>query len=218
VTIRDWVKDKLARDGFDAVPVGVDGLAVSTSSRLQPSVVVVPAPGPEVFGVPQLDAVVRDYPAVDAVILIRRPADEAVFAAASERDIQIDTFGNVTRALEEHDEMSGYQHPNERYLRSRIGQLPAVREIHRIGISAWGIERSDGRALLKIIAHGRYEFPASELREVLDQHPTIRPDAVVITNPNANGLSTLVVEIAQQQGVRIFLLDDFIDGLGRAAI
>lgn len=216
MTIRDWVQDKLARDGLDVAPVGVDGLAVSTRSRLHPAVVVVPTPGPDVFGAPQLDAVARDYPTVDAVLLIRRPADEAVFAVAFERGIQIDTFRNVTRALEGHDEMSRYQHPDERYLRSRIGQLPAVREIHRIGLSAWAIERSDGQASLKIITHDRYEFPASELREVLDQHPTIRPDAVVITNPNTNGLSTLVVETAEQQGVRLFLLRDFIDDLRRA--
>lgn len=218
MTIRDWVHEKLAGDGFDTEPVGGEALAVSTRSRLQAVVIAVPASVPEVFGVPQLDAVIRDYPAVDAVLLIRRPADEAVFAAASKSGIQIDTFGNVVRALEKHGELSRYQHPNETYLRSRIGQLPAVRDIHRIGLSAWGIERNEGRTLLKIITHDRYEFPASELREVLDKHPTIQPDAVVITNPNASGLSTLVTENAQQQGVRLFLLRDFIEGIRHATI
>ncbi|TDT33001.1 hypothetical protein ACF3NT_02835 [Naumannella halotolerans] len=215
MTIRDWVRDKFARDELEATPVGVDGLEVTTPSHPH-AVVVVPDPGPEVFGAPQLEAVVRDYPTVDAILLIRRPADEAAFAAAAEHGIQIDTLGNVTRALKERGELSRFQHPDERYLRSRLGRLPAVRKIDRIGLSAWHIERNCGQASLKIITHDRYEFPASELRGVLDLHPTIRPYAVVITNPNTNGLSTLTVKIARQQGVRLFLLGDFIDNLRRA--
>lgn len=212
------MREKLANDGLTAEPVGSDALAVSTSSRPRPAVIVVPEPMQEVFGVPQLNVVTGDYPAVDAVLLIRRPADEAVFTAASERSIQIDTFGNVVRALEEQGEMSRYQHPKERYLRSRISRLPAVRKIHRIGLSAWGIERNNGRTLLKIITHDRYEFPVSELRQVLNTHPTFRPDAVVITNPNASGFSTVVTEIAQQEGVRLLLLPDFIEGIRHATI
>ena len=215
MTIRDWVQDKFANGGLEVSPVGEDGLAVTTP--LHPNaVVVVPTPGPETFGAPQLESVVRDYPSVDAVLLLRRPADEAAFAAASVDGIQIDTLGNVARALMEPGDIGRYQHPNEQYLRSRIGRVPAVRGIRRVGLSAWEIDRKGNQPSLKIITHGRYEFSASELREVLDLHPTNPPDAVVITNPYTNGLSTLVLKTAEEQGVRVVLLGDFIENLRHA--
>ena len=53
MTIRDWVQDKFANGGLEVSPVGEDGLAVTTP--LHPNaVVVVPTPGPETFGAPQL--------------------------------------------------------------------------------------------------------------------------------------------------------------------
>ena len=215
MTIRDWVQDKFASVGLNPEAVGEDGFAVSTPFHTH-ALVVIPAPGPTVFGAPQLNSVINDYPTVDSILLIRRPADEEVFAAASERGIQIDTLGNVTRALREPGKISRYQHPDEQYLRSRINRAPTVREIRRVGLSAWNIDRKGDQPTLKIITHNRYEFSASELQGVLDLHPGNLPHALVITNPYTNGLSTLVVNAAEQLDVQALLLDDFIENLRHA--
>lgn len=218
MTIRGWVQNRFIEEGLNSTPIGSDALAVSSDARQDAATVVIPEPGSNIFGVPQLKSILREHGNVDSVLLIRRPADEAVFTVASDLGIQIDTLGNVVRALHEYGKLSHFQHPTEVYLRSRIGRLPGVLDMHRIGLSAWGIERSEGAPLLKFITHNRYEFPASELRKVLDEHPTIQPDAVVITNPNSSGFSNPVMEIARQLGVRLLVLRDFIDCIRHGTI
>lgn len=218
MTIRGWVQNRFIEDGIDSTPIGTDALAVSSDARQNAAIIVVPDPGSNIFGVPQLESILREHGNVDSVLLIRRPADEAVFTLASDLGIQIDTLGNVVRALHEYGKLSRFQHPNEVYLRSCIGRLPTVLDIHRIGFSAWSIERSDTDLLLKIITHDRYEFPVSELRSELDRHPTIRPDAVVITNPNASGFSTQVKNISQELDIRLLILRDFIDCIKHGTI
>lgn len=199
-------------EDFEIGTVGDHGLSVT--SRGKDRLTVVAEPIPEPFGLDELDAILSAYQGCEAIILIRRCPDVEVVETARARGVLVDTFGNVTGALASRGPMRDFQNRDEAYLRSRLQRSRYVSDVVRVGFGAWRVERSGLRDLV-IITSARYEFPVDDLHELLGQNPNLEPDAVVVTNPYANGLSKRVVDAAVQAGMEIYLLNDFFGRLAR---
>lgn len=86
----------------------------------------------------------------------------------------------------------------------------AVTLVNRRGHRVWELERINGLRPLMIVTHDRYELTDDGFTEILNQYPKLDLDALVITNSSAQGFGDRVVKSAQQAGVRLYTLDDFI--------
>jgi hypothetical protein len=208
MSIQSWALNKLRVSGFDVTGVGTHGISVRVGRTER--LIVVGEPGPEPFDRDELAHLMATYPSCEGVLLIRRVPTQSAFEMAAEQGLLIDTFGAFTSALSEREPLVRYQSSEEQYLRSRVQRHRSVVDMLRTGLSSWRIERNLPQHELAIITHDRYEFPVDELRQALSMHPGLAPDAVIITNPNTQGLSTRVLGAASELGVAIFLLNDFL--------
>lgn len=217
MTIQTWVIDKLKKRGWDTCAIGGHGLLVTSPSSTQ-TVLAVAEPGEESFCREDLEQLSNAYENCKGVILIRRPATSEAFEYAIKHNLLLDSFGNIVRALESELEFSNFQHPDEKYLRSRIMHHRSVKKIDRIGLKAWRIERKPPLSALVIITQESYEFPVSSLRDLIKNHPDIDLDTFVCINPNTDKLSSQVVNAATEVGSKIFLLKDFLSNLSYDAL
>jgi hypothetical protein len=209
VSVRDWVVEKLREDHRVVEPVGEHGVRVTRRGR------------PDAFGYcvePDLDApftvgdiedALRELPETGMVIITRRLVDPEVYSQARNLGICVDTFGGFVRALEI-DDISRYVHPEETYVRRRLFATRAVASVDRLGHRAWIVERVDRLRPLVIVTHDRYELTDDDFAMILSEYPKLDLDALVVTNPSAQGFGNRVVQSAQQAAVPLYTFHDFL--------
>lgn len=211
MSIRDWVVEQLRKDGRAAEAVGEHGVKVLRQGRPDAVAFCVEPDSVTPFTVGALQDAVHELPGAGMVIVTRRVVDPEVYDRAGELQVCVDTFGGFGRALEEFDDISQYIHPEERYIRKRMAATRAVTSVTRRGHRAWELERIKGLRPLMIVTHDRYELTNDGFAEILNQYPKVDLDALVITNSNAQGFGDRVVKSAQQAGIPLHTLNDFID-------
>jgi hypothetical protein len=123
----------------------------------------------------------------------------------------VDTFGGFIRALAEFDDISQYVHPEETYIRRRFAATRVVTSMTRWGHRVWQLERTGPLRPLVIASHDRYELTDDGFADIVDQYPKIELDALVITNPAAQGFGGRVIKSAEQARVPLYTLKEFID-------
>ncbi|MGW7595146.1 hypothetical protein, partial [Streptomyces rubiginosohelvolus] len=146
---------------------------------------------------------------VNMVIMTRRPVDPDVHSRALERGVCVDTFGGFNRAITYFDDISDYVHPEEEYFRKRMAFTRAVVSVIRRGHRAWELQRKNGLRSLTVVTHDRYELTDEGFCKILDEYPSLDIDALVITNPSAQGFGKRVVTSAREANVPLYRLDDF---------
>ncbi|WP_315105397.1 hypothetical protein [uncultured Microbacterium sp.] len=214
MTMASWVTDKLGESGYYAQEVGSGGVRIEGTATHGDVLIYVGEASAVPFEVADFERVAAAHPTCQAIVMIRRAVGIGVVEAAASDGVLVAPFGHVKQALGTTGEIGAFLHQDEIYLRSRLLQARHVTDVVRIGTQSWRIERTGGLDL-EIITHDRYEFPVSELRELLAQHPGLTPDAFVITNPNCRGLSTRVQEASKEVGVEVHLLNDFFARIAR---
>jgi hypothetical protein len=127
-----------------------------------------------------------------------------------EHRLAIGTLGDLHGALHACNDIGTYQHGEEKYVRSRMGNSPSVTRVLRKGHSAWMLERSGGLRSLTIITNDSYEVTDLEFTNALNQYPTLDLDAVVATSPNLRGFSNRVSETARDAGVKLLAINNFV--------
>lgn len=213
MTLRDWAQRTLERDRFASTSTGANGLLVQRQDGSQ-SVVFVAESSGRPFGVPELESAIQELPNCEVVLIIRRPISAGTFEAAMSKGVLLEGFGGLTRALAMDGPVLNYQHPDEVYLRNRLRPRPQVTGVIRIGLKAWRVERRGDLRDLTIVTHDRYEFTDDEMWQLLADYPGLKPDAFVITNPNARGFGTRVSTSAAGAGITLLYLDQFLERLG----
>jgi hypothetical protein len=110
-----------------------------------------------------------------------------VYDRARELDVCVDTFGGFDRAIGEFDDISKYVHPEEIYIRKRMAATRVVTSVTRRGHRAWELTCINKLRPLTIVTHDRYELTDDGFTEILNLYPKLDLDALVITNPSAQG-------------------------------
>lgn len=210
MSIRDWVVSQLRKDAREVEAVGEHGVKVLRMGRPDAIGYCVERDSVNPFTVQALQHAVTELPDAGMVIVTRRVVDPDVYDQARELKVCVDTFGGFSRALDDLDDISEYVHREEEYIRRRLMATRAVTSMIRRGHRAWELQRVNGLRPLTIVTHDRYEMTEYEFTAVLNQHPKLDLDAFVITNPNAHGIGNRAVVSAQQAGIPLYLLDEFI--------
>lgn len=213
MTIQTWCLKKLNEGGqFSASASGCHGIVVKRPR--EPSVVAYCLDSSdEPFTSDDLDAALDELPDIQALVVVNRPLDAGVFENARTRELLVATFGHFERALAQTD-ITEFVHPEEQYLRKRLGQRREVTRVTRIGMRAWRIDRRKGLRPLTIVTHDRYEFTDDEMWQLVAQGPGLKVDAFVVTNPNSGGFGSRVVRSAANVGVALCTTNEFLDRLG----
>lgn len=211
MSIRAWVVVQLRKGSRAVEAVGEHGVRVLRAGRAVAVAYCVEADTVNPFTADALQDAVDELPQAGMVIVTRRVVDPEVYDRARELGVCVDTFGGFERALREFDDISKYAHPEEIYIRKRITANRAVTSVIRWGHRAWELQRIKGLRPLIIVTHDRYELTDDGFSEILSQYPKLDLDALVITNPSAQGFGDRVVKSAQQAGVPLYTLNDFID-------
>jgi hypothetical protein len=144
------------------------------------------------------------------VIVTRRVIDPEVYDRALELGVCADTFGGFSRAAKDLDHVEDYVHREQTYIEKRLTATRAVTSMARRGHRAWVVYRISELRPLTIATHEPYELTDDQLTEILNQYPKLSLDALVITNPAAQGFGARVARSAQHAGVPLFTLNDFI--------
>lgn len=210
MSIRAWAMEQLREDSRMVEAVGEHGVKVLRPGRPDAVAYCVEPDSVNPFTVDALQDVVDELPQAGMVIVTRRVVDPEVYDRAHELDVGVDTFGGFVRAVGGFDDISQYVHPEEEYIRGRMAATRAVTSVTRRGHRAWELERVNGLRPLMIVTHDRYELTDDGFTEILNQYPKLDLDALVITNSSAQGFGDRVVKSAQQAGIPLYTLDDFI--------
>lgn len=210
MSIRAWVMEQLRKDSQVVEAAGEHGVKVLRPRRPDAVAYCVELDSANPFTVGALQDAVDELPQAGMVIVTRRVVDPEVYDRARELEVCVDTFGGFGRAVSGFDDISQYVHPEEMYIRSRMAATRAVTSVIRRGHRAWELGRINGLRPLMIVTHDRYELTDDGFTEILNHYPKLDLDALVITNPSAQGFGDRVVKSAQQAGVPLYTLDDFI--------
>jgi hypothetical protein len=210
MSIRSWVIRQLRKDSERVVEVGDHGVRILRPGRPDAVAYCVEPDGGRSFSVPDLEDAVQELPEAGMVVITRRAVDPEVYKRAGELGVCVDTFGGLGRAIHGNEDISEYMHPEEIYIRKRLMSTRFVSNVARIGQRAWAIDRRQGLRQLTIVTHERYELTDDGFAEVLSQYPELELDALVITNPSAQGFGRRVATSAQQAGVRLYTLNEFV--------
>lgn len=208
MSIRSWVVKQLKESGRTVQAVGDCGVRVARDGWPDATGYCV-EPDSMPFTVPMLEEALGNLPEVDMVIVTRRPVDPDVHSRALERGVCVDTFGGFNRAIIFFEDLSDYVHPEESYLRKRMFSTRVVLSVTRRGHRAWELRRKNGLRPLTIVTHDRYELTDEGFSGILDEYPSLDIDALVITNPSAQGFGKRVVTSAREANVPLYRLDDF---------
>jgi hypothetical protein len=201
---------QLRNDCEVAEAIGEHGVKVLRPGRPDAVAYCVEPDSVNPFTADALRDAIDELPQAGMVIVTRRSTDPDVYDRAGELGVCVDTFGGFSRALLEFDDISQYFHPEEAYIRRRMLVTKAVTSVTRRGHRAWQLDRINGLRTLTIVTHDRYELTDDGFIEILNQYPKLDLDALVITNPSAEGFGDRVVKSAQQAGVPLYTLNDFV--------
>ncbi|GLY80595.1 hypothetical protein [Actinoallomurus iriomotensis] len=210
MSIRSWVMTQLRKDSRIVEGIGEHGVKVLRPNQPAAVAFCVEPDSVNPFTTKALREAVEELPEAGMVIVTRRVVDPDVYDHVRELGVCVDTFGGFTRALWQFDDISEYVHPEEIYIQQRMAATGAVASVTRRGHRAWELERIAGLRSLTIVSHDRYELTDDGFIEILNQYPNLDLDALVITNPNAQGFGGRVVESAQHAGVSLYTLNDFV--------
>jgi hypothetical protein len=221
MTARDWVIAQLQKDS-DFIwdrgnirriePVGDHGLIVTRAGR--PAAVAFccePSSTPTVTASVVAQAL-NDLRGARMVVvfLSRQLVDPEAYDLARQRGITIETFGGLTSAIMDWDDIAEYQHREEEYLRRRLTRASGVTSVIRKGHRAWLLERPTGLRPLTIITNDVYEVTDLGFTAAINQYPRLNPDAFVATNPSTSGFGGRVTESAQRAGIALLTLNGFL--------
>ncbi|WP_416873610.1 hypothetical protein [Kitasatospora sp. SC0581] len=213
MSIRSWVIKQLQKEFHSShssiQSIGENGVRVTRLGRPDATGYCVEPDGSP-FTAPMLDEAIAELPEVGMVIVTRRVVDADVYSRALELGVCVETFGGFSRAVTFLDDISSYMHPEEEYFRRRISRTRIVSSVSRRGHRAWELQRINGLRPLTVVTHDRYELTDEGFAGVLDQYPGIDIDALVITNPSAQGFGKRVVTSAREANIPLYKLDDFI--------
>jgi hypothetical protein len=217
MSIRDWVIQQLRKQtSFAGKPppaveaVGSNGVKVIRPGRPDAIAYCLEPDSVNPFTTDGLVSALGELPQAGMVVVTRRLADPDVYQRASELNVCVDTFGGFVRAIDDFDDISQYVHPEEKYVRARLAATRAVTSVARRGHRAWTVVRTDGLRPLTIVTVDRYELTDEQFAAVLHGYPKLTMDALVVTNPNAQGFGSRVINSAQQAGVPLLKIDDFV--------
>lgn len=208
MSVRSWIIKQLAESGETVRTVGDCGLVVTRVGRSEATGYVV-EPDRLPFTVSMLELAIEDLPEVGMVIVTRRPVEPDVHSRALELGVCVDTFGGFNRAITFLDDISDYVHPEEVYFRKRMSYTRVVSSVTRRGHRAWELSRTNGLRALTVVTHDRYELTDEGFSGILDEYPNVDIDALVITNPSAQGFGKRVVTSARAVNVPLCTLGDF---------
>jgi hypothetical protein len=217
MTIRDWIVKQLreqtdfgGRSTIKVELIGAHGIKVERSDRPDAVAYCVEQMSGTSFSVEELNNALRELPQARMVIVTRRSVAPGVYPRSDELGVCVDTFGGFTRALGRFDDISQYVHPVETYIRKRLAATRVVTSVDRIGHRAWLLARIHDLRPLTIVTVDRYELTDDQFAAVIDEYPDVTPDALVVTNPSAQGFGDRVIDSSKQFGIPLFKIDDFV--------
>jgi hypothetical protein len=211
MSIRAWVIGQLHKRSRVVEAVGEHGVKVVRLGRPDAVAYCVEPDSVNPFTVDALDDAVKELPQTGMVIVTRRGVDPEVYDRARKLEVCVDTFGGFDRAIGEFDDISKYVHSEEIYIRKRMAATRVVTSVTRRGHRAWELTRINKLRPLTIVTHDRYELTDDGFTEILNLYPKLDLDALVITNPSAQGFGDRVAKSARHAGVPLYTLNDFID-------
>ncbi|MCB2411488.1 hypothetical protein LGT39_01325 [Demequina sp. TTPB684] len=173
-----------------------------------------PEPANQPFGFEDLERFQDELPGLEAVVLIKRDLQFGVFEEGRARGIAVSEFGHFRSSLAE-SHIGDFISREHAYVRSRMSRFREVMGIELVGLDAWRVLRSSALPALILQTHDRYEFTDDELWLLLDKNRDMNPDIMLITNPNAHGVSRRVRDSATSIDVEVLTLDDMRSRLSR---
>jgi hypothetical protein len=212
---REWVVKKLANAGLSTTKIGTKGLIIHRVHLPDARVYCVGVDQLETFGAEDLDASMRDMPDLQFVVVLPTdPIAHDAYEHAEELGICVAGFGELKAALDDDHDVARHVDTQERYERRRILGHPSVESLKRRGHHAYEIRRS-GLRPLTIVTTNFYEFTADELYSLQESFAYVELDMIVVTNPNCQGFSTDSLTAAEQTGIELVRLREFLAYLGK---
>ncbi len=217
MSIRNWVFEQLRKEyqmshkTWSIEEIGNHGVRVLRPKQTDAIAYCAEPDRVYPFTAADLNDALTEIPLTGMVVVTRRVVDPEVYNQARETKVCVDTFGGLTRALANFEDISNYVHPEETYLRKRLAATRVVTSVTRKGHRAWALERKGDLRTITIVSHDRYELTDEGFTEVLNQYPDIHVDALVVTNPSAQGFGKRVTRTAAQAEIPLRTLDDFLN-------
>lgn len=211
-SIRDWVGRKLDPQ-YSVEPIGAYGLEITRPGK-PVAKVFCPESYPQVaFDLAHLAQAREEVDPLDFVVIVNRPVADAVYEAADEIGLCIDTFGELTKALSQEPFIAAYRNKEQMYFRQRVARNPFVKSIQRRGARVFEVHRKEGLRPLTVVTIPDYELTSDRVYQILENNEHVKVDAIVSTNPYATGLSPDALEAGRQAGIRVLVFNQLLDQL-----
>lgn len=208
-----WIAAKLSENtNYATSRLGDDGLIIRRR-HLPDGIVYCASAGPNGFSASDVDAAVRAMPNLRfvAVVPTSRIQHDA-YQRGEELGVCVAGFGELQSALEDDADIGRHVDTQEAWERRRLSRHREVDSLKRRGHHAYKLRLKRDRTIT-IVTTNSYEFTVDEYYRLLENYDKVQPESVVVTNPNYTGLSTDSQTAAEQAGIPLVLLNDFLDGL-----
>lgn len=212
MTIRNWIIDKLKKR-YVLDLEGDHGLRIGRQHQPDALVYCVEPDEVHPFDVDDLEAALEELPGAQFLVLVRRDATHRAYERAADEGVCVDTFGELSTALDADDDISAHQSREQTYVRSRMLGHRSTSEIRRRGKTAYEISRTGSMRHVTIVTIEHYELTADGVYTLLEEHDHLDVDAIVTTNPYARGFARQALHAAENADAELMTFNDFLAAL-----
>lgn len=212
-SLRDWVVRKL-EPNYSVDIIGAHGLVVTRPGHPVANVFCAESNLQVPFGLDDLQQACSEVDPLDFVVIVNRLVEPAVYGAADEIGLCVETFGELRKALEQEPYIAAYRSKEHKYFRQRVIRSPFVESIQRRGARAFEVRRNNGLRSLTVVTIPDYELTSDGVYQILEINQHVKVDAIASTNPNASGLSPDALQAGRQTGTRVLVFNQLLDLLG----
>lgn len=220
MTLRDWIADRLDEDE-NGRPTGVvdvrleavHGLRV-TREDMPTAYIYCADPDAEPFSPADLDEAIEEIPRVQFIVVARRQIHGFTFGHADARGIAVGGLKALQFVLGRYNDIGSYKSSTHEYVQRQFTVNRFVDDWRRVGYDAYEIDRPNGLRTLTVITLNPYEVTQEQALRLIEEHSHVEVDGLVNTNPSCNGFSSETLAAADNAGVEILRLSEFLPSLG----
>ncbi|WP_156135106.1 hypothetical protein [Arthrobacter sp. L77] len=211
MTKADWIVNKISDIPYvGAKVITANSLVVTRAMQGTITVGCAEADPVDEDEVKRISATVED---LDFIVVI--PSSVAikpsVWRYCNDSGIVLGRFSDLRDGLETMQPLAKLRNRELQYISNRIERTPVVQQVARISETALEITCEGGASLVGEFVHP-YEITEDEVFRLIDQQPDM--SFLVVTNPYARGISPDSVRVAEDAGVRLVLMNEFVSNLG----
>lgn len=216
MTLRDWVKRQLGANSDQPVRniqnitnEGDNGLIIERSN-FPASRVFIANPERGEFTPHSLRRALAEMPSLEFVLVIQCLVANETYNFADSHGIVVGGLNHLRSAIRSERNIGLYRTRDRQFIESRLRGHRLVSSFERRGKDAYGIERNSPGGTLLVAMTDKYEFTVEEFYRHIELYDDLNLDALVCTNPNCSGFSTALKKAAEESGMQVLLMSEFL--------